>query len=446
MFEKILSRRFHINRHRNGPYALERERYLAFLAAEGHSKSVLSATVSLLYSLAECLPLHLSTITPVQIQDAAKVWAAALHRSEQNQYRAKTWFIFHATGWLRFLGRLREPAIEQPFATELEAFLRFEEHERGFTPATLRTERRCLGEFLTWAISEVKTLRAIRPENLSRYFSWLATQHRWKRTTISMHVTSLRNFFRFAQSKRWCVPDLADTIGAPRIYRLERLPRGPQWSDVQRLLSASSGNAPSDIRDHAMLLLLTVYGFRSGEVRHLCLEDIDWEQEVIWVRRPKQRKTQRYPLSPAVGEAIVRYLREVRPRCSRREVFLTRTQPFRPLAATSLGSMVRKRCLRLGLVLPCYGPHALRHSCATHLLAEGFSLKEIGDHLGHTSIAATQMYAKVDLNALRGVGQIDLSSLVDHTERSARLATPIYVRGSLEALHAVASISLGGLL
>ena len=167
---------------------------------------------------------------------------------------------------------------------------------------------------------------------------------------------------------------------------------------------------------------------------------------MVRVRRSKQRKTQRYPLLRAVGDAILRYLREVRPRCSRREVFVTRVQPFRPLTAGGLGTMVRKRLLRLGLTLPCYGPHALRHSCATHLLAEGFTLKDIGDHLGHVSLAATQMYAKTDIGALREVGQLDLSSLVAHTERSARLATPIYPRGSMEALQIVAAINLGGLL
>jgi hypothetical protein len=108
--------------------------------------------------------------------------------------------------------------------------------------------------------------------------------------------------------------------------------------------------------------------------------------------------------------------------------------------------MVQKRMRRLGVVSVCYGPHALRHSCATHLLAEGVSLKEIADHLGHVSLAATQMYAKVDMIALREVGKLDLSSLVTCAEHSAHRATPIYARGSMEAPHAVAAISLGGLL
>jgi integrase len=108
--------------------------------------------------------------------------------------------------------------------------------------------------------------------------------------------------------------------------------------------------------------------------------------------------------------------------------------------------MIRKRLVRLGLVLPSYGPHALRHSCATHLLAEGVSLKEIADHLGHVSLAATQMYAKVDLPALREVGDLALKELVEYSVRSEHAATPIQTRGSIEALRSVAAISLGGLL
>lgn len=73
-------------------------------------------------------------------------------------------------------------------------------------------------------------------------------------------------------------------------------------------------------------------------------------------------------------------------------------------------------------------------------------MKEIADHLGHVSLAATQMYAKVDITALREVGQLDLSNLAAYAERSANFATPIYARGSMEALQVVAAISLAGLL
>lgn len=446
MFEKILSRRFHLNRHRKGPYATERERYLAFLIAEGRSRSILKAVTGLLYCMAERLPLDSAFVTPRQIEDAAKQWSATRGGCKSYQHNMGRWFAFHATNWMRVLGRLQEQPSKQAFASELETFVTFEEQERGFAPATVVRVERCLSEFLNWVGGERNALRKIMPEDIAGYVSRMSAEHRWRRTTIVAVVSVLRTFFRFAQSRRWCTPDLVDTIDAPRIYKLEGLPQGPQWGDVQRLLAASSGDSLGDIRDHAMLLLITVYGLRSGEVRYLRMDEIDWEQEVIRVRRTKQRKTQRYPLVPAVGEAILRYLREVRPRCQRREIFLTQVQPFRPLTAGGFGAKVRKRFLRLGLVPPCYGPHGLRHSCATHLLAEGFSMKEIADHLGHVSLAATQMYAKVNITALREVGQLDLSNLASYAERSAHFSTPIYARGSTEALQAVAAISLGGLL
>ena len=62
--------------------------------------------------------------------------------------------------------------------------------------------------------------------------------------------------------------------------------------------------------------------------------------------------------------------------------------------------------------LPHYGPHSLRHACATHLLSEGLSLKEIGDYLGHQHTDATRLYAKVDLTGLRQVGDFDMGGLL----------------------------------
>jgi len=446
VFEQVLSRRFAINRHHNGPYASERQKYLALLMAEGRSHSTLKGVVYLLQCMTKHLPLYRAMITPAQIEAAARQWTSTLRRADKNKHWAERAFAFHATNWMRLLGRLQEQPSKQAFVSELEAFVAFEEQERGFAPATVWRVKRCLSVFLNWVADERKSLRKITPEDIARYVSTMSAERRWKRTTIVAVASALRTFFRFAQSRRWCAPGLVDTIDAPRIYKLEGLPQGPRWDDVQRLLAASLGDSPGDIRDHAMLLLVSVYGLRSGEARHLYLDDIDWDQEVIRVRRTKQRKTQRYPLVAAVGEAILRYLREGRPRCPRREVFLTEVQPFRPLTAAGFGTMVRKRLFKLGLVLPSYGPHGLRHSGATHLLAEGFSLKDIADHLGHVSLAATQMYAKVDITALREVGQLDLSNLAAYAERSAQRATPIYARGSMEALQAVAAISLGGLL
>src|SRR5262249_38954924 len=153
----------------------------------------------------------------------------------------------------------------------------------------------------------------------------------------------------YASGRGLCCTDIAARIDAPLLYAFEHLPQGPAWNEVKKLIGDASGNTPKDIRDRPMLLLHAVYGFRVSEVRQLRLEDIDSQNELIRLRRPKYGKTQEYPLTREVGEAILRYLKNVRPRTSHRQVFLSLTQPFRPLSRTGLASVTRRRQKRLGL-------------------------------------------------------------------------------------------------
>jgi site-specific recombinase XerD len=130
------------------------------------------------------------------------------------------------------------------------------------------------------------------------------------------------------------------------------------------------------------------------------------------VVRPKSRRIQHYPLVRPVGDAIVRYLRDVRPSCPFRELFLALSAPLRPLSAASVTPIVHSRLVALGVQLPRRGPHSLRHACARQLLSHGFSLKQIGDQLGHRRASTTLHYAKIDMDGLRQVAELDLGRLV----------------------------------
>jgi integrase/recombinase XerD len=112
-----------------------------------------------------------------------------------------------------------------------------------------------------------------------------------------------------------------------------------------------------------------------------------------------------------VGDAILRYLQQVRPPSTHRELFLTLRAPFRPLSRICMYNTVSRRVRALNIQVRHQGPHCLRHACAARLLAKGSNLKEIGDHLGHSSVAATRVYAKADLAGLREVADFDLRGL-----------------------------------
>jgi integrase/recombinase XerD len=124
---------------------------------------------------------------------------------------------------------------------------------------------------------------------------------------------------------------------ALRMYTHESIPAGLTWDDMSRAIAAADGDHPAGIRGRALLMLLAVYGLRVGEVAGLHLEDFDWHLERLPVRRGKRQKPRACPLCGPVGDAVIRYVREARPRSSRREVFLTVRAPFRPMTRGALG-------------------------------------------------------------------------------------------------------------
>ncbi len=177
------------------------------------------------------------------------------------------------------------------------------------------------------------------------------------------------------------------------------------------MIARLAGDDPATLRDRALLLLLATYGLRSGEVRRLQLEDLDWSQGRLRVVRSKSQRPETLPLTPEVGAAVARYLRHGRPTTTLRTVFLTLRAPARPLSLGALHHVVAHRLAPVVRVPRGRGPHGLRHACARRLVDAGHSFKEIGDHLGHRSPNATGIYAKVDLGALRRVAFDDLGGL-----------------------------------
>jgi site-specific recombinase XerD len=282
----------------------------------------------------------------------------------------------------------------------LTAHADHQRQERGLSEATVVQRRWFLRRFLGRLGATKGSLRRLGIAEIQRVLMEQIAAGHYARATVKVLTSSLRDFFRFLEMRGACRPGLAIAITGPRIFAQEGLPLGPSWNKVQELIATADGDDATHIRDRAILLLLAVYGLRPGEVVNLRMEDFDWERELLLVRRPKVREAHRYPLARAVGDAVIRYLREARPRSSHREVFLLARAPFRPMRS-GVWRVVARRLGPLGAIIVAGGPRALRHACATHLLQHGLPLKEIGDHLGHRRADTTRIYAKVDIEALR---------------------------------------------
>jgi site-specific recombinase XerD len=213
-------------------------------------------------------------------------------------------------------------------------------------------------------------------------------------------VTALRSFLRYLLHQGQITVELAGCVPAVACWSLSEIPKSLPAGTVQRVLAQQDRTTAVGRRNFAILMLLGRLGLRAGEVVALNLEDLDWEDGLIRIRRKGGRWTQ-LPLPDDVGEAIATYLRSDRPRCSSRRVFLSHRAPIRGFAHTiTVSSIVRRTLIRAGVDSARTGAHLLRHTLAVDLLRNGASLDEIGDVLGHRSPNTTALYAKVDLAAL----------------------------------------------
>jgi len=416
MFEELFQSRAVVNRHRNAPLAAEREQFLRQRQQEGRAPATIFRLARELLCVVTMLEVLPSGVTAKQISDAADQWA----RKQQKRGRAKTdkWsrhlFISVATEWCRFLSCFCEEApAEKPqaFVSELVDFAEWMDSERGLSPSTIVHYTWYIKDFLRWCEGRGWRLFETQPNHVDLYLSERGIAG-WSRVSSAKAAMALRGFFRHAHRRGWCQVCIADAIQGPRIYRLEGLPSGPAWPDVIRMIESMDTDDPRDIRDRAIVMMCATYGLRSGEVRQLRLEDIDWDGSKISIWRPKLRRRQDYPLVPTVGNSIIRYLSAARPKSSLRELFLTTRSPFHPLSAATIYRAVSKRYTELGITSMHRGPHSLRHACATHLVERGLSFKEIGDHLGHRTTSATQIYAKVDLRSLRLVAALGVRGVI----------------------------------
>jgi site-specific recombinase XerD len=400
MFDQLFERPHALARHRSGPLVEERRAFLAHLADLGCARSTLQHTACDLLAIAKMLGFARRRHRIVTRDDIKRRLAQ------------KPCFYPIAVRWLQFVGHLPlQPVAVSTYAKKITAFADHMERDKGLAPATIRGRCWLVARFLDRLNIPGGSLQKITPRRIDVSLQEMLAPRRYARTTVQTWAEGLRAFFRFAETQGWCRKGLAATIRGPRVFSQASLPLGPSWDDVERLLAMTESDKPHDLRARPMLLLFAIYGLRAGEVTHLRLDDLDWEHELLQIVSSKTKRVRTYPLIRSVGDAILRYLQEVRPRSLHRELFLSLRPPFGPLRA-SPGDTVARRLKSLGVSLPHYGPHALRHACAARLLADGLSLKEIGDQLGHTDPDTTRIYAKVDLAGLRQVADFDLGGVL----------------------------------
>ena len=330
-----------------------------------------------------------------------------LHQSERRTYHGDHTTLRVFLEFMRSCGILTVPVpkVEDNALALLERdFVQYLREQRGLSAATLHNYLPFARCFLTECFGQgAVKLKQLSTADVTEFV--LRHAPKLGPACAKLMVTALRSFFRFLHQRGELDTDLANAVPTVAHWRLSTLPKYLEPEQVDQLLQSCDQSTIIGQRNHTVLLLLARLGLRAGEVVQLSLDDIDWHVGLLTVRG-KGRQVDQLPLRMDVGEALATYLRQGRPVCTTRRVFVRSRAPYVGFASSvAIDSIVRRALKQAGLTPLHQGAHLLRHSLATQMLRQGASLTEIGQVLRHRLLQTTEIYAKIDQATLGALAQ-----------------------------------------
>ena len=293
----------------------------------------------------------------------------------------------------------------------------------NFSKLTIRSYRDHIGVFLDWLDEEthVTDLGSVTPETLTSYQTWLFTLEKTrsrgprKRTrdkgggeklaasSQGAKLSALKSFFRFLCHEGKLLADPAVGLILPKRRKL--LPQALITAkEAIKLCESIDTRTPIGHRNRALVEVLYATGIRNAELRGLVLSDFDSSAGTLFVRAGKGGKDRVVPLGPLASAVLSDYIAQARPKLPVKPgvTSLFVSEHGRPLWAASVIRIVDQAARRAGIKKPVR-PHRLRHACATHMLQGGADVRHIQRLLGHSSLATTEIYTRVEIGDLKAV-------------------------------------------
>ncbi len=284
----------------------------------------------------------------------------------------------------------------------IESFILYLATERGLSANYQLSTRQSLEGFAAWLLAE-RGVREPGEVTLRHAGDYLAVRKEGglAAASVKLIVVAVKIFFCFLHQRGRLAQDPMETLPLPRVERF--LPETLNEAQVEALLESIPQEDPLDLRDRAMVELLYASGLRVSELVNARLEELNLEGRLIRVTG-KGNKTRLIPLGAKAREALVAYLEKGRPAQVKRrtgsELFLSIRG--KGLTTVRIWQILKERARAAGMEENLY-PHLLRHSFATHLLANGADLRIIQEMLGHADISTTQIYTHVDRSHLKNI-------------------------------------------
>lgn len=294
----------------------------------------------------------------------------------------------------------KEYIFPETFKESADSYLAYRE-KIGIIPKSIQTSRLYLFRFFFFL--ETKSIRSINSITVPVVLEFLRSLSSFEKPTINTTMRAVRLYLKYCYENGFIQANLFPKLPNPHYNRNSRLPSTYTAQEVHDTLSAIDMGNPCGVRDYAIILLLARLGLRSSDVANLRFSNIDWENDMIRLTQVKTGNPLELPLLSDVGEAIINYLKNARPKSDSDHVFIRIKPPYTEFNPSAVGALVHERLLKAGVHLEGRksGSHALRHSLAKRLLEHDIPLPVISEILGHTTTETTMTYLRIDIDELK---------------------------------------------
>ena len=299
----------------------------------------------------------------------------------------------------------RTPRVEKKFSGkaggEMIKYINYCSEERHLAAKTIKNYHHFLFEFNKFIDTNNIDLNELCVEKIEEFineFETLSLKHNAKGV--------IKQFLKYEYDTGVTEQNYSVFFMRDNYKKNCKLPTTYTEEEIKAIINAVERGSAIGKRDYLIILLSAEYGLRAGDITGLTFENIDWDNNMIIIEQHKTGQKNEYPLLASVGNAIIDYLKNSRPVCDTPQIIVShnRITLGQPLTSPTIHSIVTKYMKAAKIKdwkKKRHGPHALRHSLASNMLAKNVSMPIISTVIGHQSTETTKIYLSIDYDSLK---------------------------------------------
>lgn len=391
-------------------YQKEIEEIIQIMKVMGFSERTISSYKSVLYSF----DLYYQSKNYL-IEDAVISYlvehnvntSESLSKTQSHMVRSLNVFLDYCfNGYFRHSGKygnyvLKRNNIAPDYQKYLNIFIDHRITEFDISESTQKKYRKNLKEFCEFVYAKEANIENFKEDIFDAYIKHVSKN---SNTALYGKMTDLRIFLKYLYENQISKKDFSSLVPSTNRSRPVHLPSYLSENEKNIVISSIERESKIGKRNYAIILIASQLGLRSSDIANIMFENFDWESNTIALVMKKTGKPITLPITSAIGNAVIDYIKNGRPISSEPYIFLTHTAPYRILDSSSLATMVKQQLVKSGISIKnntTCGMHIFRHTLASTLLHKGVELSTISEILGHSNTKTTMIYTHIDIESLR---------------------------------------------